>query len=161
MKQLVTLALLAGLATAAQAQGPGGAPRPQLPDHWLTLDSLSQAVALTAEQRDKVTPPYTALNNVMKQAAAKRNEMRQRMMAGGAGAGAPSFQEMTPEQRQAMRARMDSARAELQPLQDEVDQWYQAVRALLTPEQQGKFDALPKPVVVQPMGRGGRGPGQD
>jgi Spy/CpxP family protein refolding chaperone len=62
---------------------------------------------------------------------------------------------MTDEQRQAMRARMDSLRADLQPLQDEADQYYQAIRAALTPEQYAKFDALSKPQVMPPMRRGG------
>lgn len=154
MKRWYTLAVMAALATSARAQGPGGpagtGQRAQLPDHWLTLDSLSGVVGLTAEQKAKVTGPYTALNAVLKQGADKRASMRQRL----GGTGMVSMQDMTDEQRQAMRARMDSLRAELQPLQDESEQYYQAIRAVLTPEQQPKFDALPKPQVMPPMRRG-------
>lgn len=146
------LGLMICLAAPAQAQGPGGpGQRPQLPDHWLTIDSLAQAVTLTAAQREKVTGPYTALNAVLKQGATKRAQMRERMGMGGGGAGGGGFREMTDEQRQAMRARLDSMRAELQPLQDEADQYYQAIRGALTPEQQPKFDALPKPLVIPQM----------
>lgn len=154
MKRWYTLAVMAALATSALAQGPGGpgsmGQRAQLPDHWLTLDSLGAAVGLTAEQKTKVTGAYNALNGVLKQGADKRAGMRQRM----GGTGAVSMQDMTDEQRQAMRARMDSLRAELQPLQDEAEQYYQAIRAALTAEQQPKFDALPKPQVMPPMRRG-------
>ena len=45
--------------------GPGGRRFGPPPDHWLTLDSLAQAVGLSADQRSKVTQPYTALNGVM------------------------------------------------------------------------------------------------
>lgn len=154
MKRWYTLAVMAALATSARAQGPGGQPgtsqRAQLPDHWMTLDSLTTAVSLTAEQKAKVTGPYNALNGILKQGAEKRAGMRQRM----GGSGMVNMQDMTDEQRQAMRARMDSLRAELQPLQDEAEQYYQAIRAALTPEQHAKFDALPKPQVMPPMRRG-------
>ena len=154
MKRWYTLAVMAALATSARAQGPGGtggmSQRPQLPDHWMTLDSLNAALELTAEQKPKVTPHYDALNGVLKAGAAKRTAMRSRMGGGGPA----SMQEMTDEQRQAMRARMDSLRAELQPLQDEATQHLQAIRAVLTPAQQAKFDALPVPTVM-PQRRGG------
>jgi hypothetical protein len=149
MKALTAVALTVALAATAQAQGPGMGmgQRPQLPDHWMTLDSLTQAVGLTADQQGKVAVHYNALNDVLKQGAAKRAAARQRMGAGGPG----GMADMTDEQRQAMRARMDSMRAELQPLQTQADEHYQAIRALLTADQQPKFDALAKPVVVPPM----------
>lgn len=153
MKRWYTLAVMAALATSARAQGPGGpggpGQRAQLPDHWLTLDSLSGALGLTDAQKTKVTGAYNALNGVLKQGADKRAGMRQRM----GGTGMVSMQDMTDEQRQVFRARMDSLRSELQPLQDEADQYYQAIRAALTPEQHAKFDAIPKPQVMPPMRR--------
>jgi hypothetical protein len=148
MRALTALALTVALAGTAQAQGMGMGQRPQLPDHWMTMDSLTQAVGLTADQKDKVAAHYNALNAVLKQAADKRAAARQRMGAGGGGSPA----DMTDEQRQAMRARMDSMRAELQPLQAQADEHYQAIRALLTAEQHAKFDALAKPMVM-PQGR--------
>lgn len=153
MKRWYTLAVMAALATSARAQGPGApgmGQRAQPPDHWMTLDSLATALGLTDDQRPKVTGPYNALNAVLKQGAGKRAAMRQRMMGGG---GPGAMQEMSDEQRQAMRARMDSLRAELQPLQDEATQYLDGIRAALTPEQQAKFDALPKPSVL-PQRRG-------
>ena len=76
----------------------------------------------------------------MKDAAARRAALRQQMPQGSFQPGlAPS-----PE----MRARMDSVRAEMQGFQAEADQWYTAIRNQLTPEQQTKFDALPKPAVA-------------
>jgi len=118
----------------------------------MTIDSLSQALGLSAEQRAKITPSYTALNGVMKDAAARRQAIRQQMQA--AGGGTPG-QEPTAEQ----RARFDSVRAEMQGFQAEADQYYGAIHNNLTPDQQAKLDALPKPQVMRrgPMG-GGRPP---
>ena len=55
---------------------------------------------------------------------------------------------MTPEQREAMRPKMDSMRTEMDGLQAQADMHYGAIRALLTADQQAKFDALPKPRVA-------------
>ncbi|HEV8304492.1 MAG TPA: hypothetical protein VGQ25_06020 [Gemmatimonadales bacterium] len=135
--------LLTCLSVPALAQGPGGPGQGRFqppPDHWLTLDSLAQAVGLTTDQKTKVTQPYTALNGVMKDAAARRAALRQQMGSFQPGS-APS-----PE----MRARMDSVRAEMEGFQAEADQWYQAIRNQLTAAQQAKFDSLPKPMVMRP-----------
>jgi len=145
MFRLTTIAALAfALASPALAQDPGaaGAPRrfPPPPDHWMTIDSLAQAVGLTADQKPKVVQPYTALNGVMKDAAARRQAIRQQMQ----GSFVPG-QEPTPE----MRARMDSVRAEMDGFQAEADQWLAAIRNLLTPAQQAKFDALAKPQLTR------------
>ena len=141
MRSLAAFAVLSLLAAApAVAQTAQGEPPRRFqppPDHWTTIDSLSQTLGLTAEQRTKITPAYTALNGVMKDAAARRQAIRQQMQASGFTPG----QEPTPEQ----RARMDSVRAEMEGFQAEADQWVAAIRNNLTPEQQSKFDALPKP----------------
>jgi hypothetical protein len=132
------------LAPAVMAQQPGmgggrgfGPP----PDHWMTLDSVAQAVTLTADQRAKVAPHYDELNAVMKKAADLRTAFRSSMGAGGMG-------QMTPEQREAMRPKMDSLRTQLEGLQQQADTHYGAIRAVLTAAQQTKFDALPKPQVA-------------
>jgi len=52
--------------------GPGGQRFAPPPDHWMTLDSLTQALGLTASQRTAIAQPYAALNAVMKQAADRR-----------------------------------------------------------------------------------------
>lgn len=129
------------LATPALAQNPPGGRRFEpLPDHWMTLDSLAQAVGLTEAQKTQITPVYTALNGVMKDAAARREAIRQQMQ----GSFIPG-QEPTPE----MRARRDSIRVEMEGFQAEADQWLAAIRNQLTPEQKTKFDALPKPVFMR------------
>lgn len=133
--------LFAATTVAAAAQTPPASPGGQRrfappPDHWMTLDSLGAAVGLSADQRIKVTPAYTALNAVMKDAAARRQAIRQQMQSRS-----QPGQEPTPE----MRARMDSVRAEMDGFQAEADQWLAAIRNDLTPDQQAKFDALPKP----------------
>src|SRR6267154_5299601 len=136
--------LLAVLATPALAQDPGaaGPPRrfPPPPDHWMTIDSLAQAVGLTADQKPKVAQPYTALNGVMHDAAARRQAIRQQMQGSFTPGQEPSAE---------MRAKMDSARAEMEGFQAEADQWLAAIRNLLTPAQQTKFDALPKPQLTR------------
>src|SRR5213592_5272062 len=115
MRSFAVATLIALLATPAFAQNPnppaGGPGMGQgrfqpPPDHWMTIDSVTQALSLTADQRTKIAPAYTALNGVMKDAAARRQAIRQQMQASGFTPG----QEPTPEQ----RARMDSVRAEME-----------------------------------------------
>jgi LTXXQ motif family protein len=140
-RSALLLAVLASPALAQDAGAPGGQRRfAPPPDHWMTIDSLAQAVSLTADQKTKVTQPYTALNGVMKDAAARRQAIRQQMQ----GSFVPG-QEPSPE----MRAKMDSVRAEMEGFQAEADQWLAAIRNLLTPAQQTKFDALPKPQLTR------------
>ena len=159
MRRLAPVAILSFmLAMPLVAQSPQGQAAPAgpgmgrfqpPPDHWMTIDSLNQALGLSADQRTKVTPAYTALNGVMKDAAARRQAIRQQMQASGS-----TFtpgQEPTPAQ----RAKFDSVRTEMEGFQAEADQWYAAIRNNLTAGQQVKFDSLPKPRV---MGRMGGGP---
>lgn len=142
-RALVTTLLLSVLCVPVVAQTPGREQRrfQPPPDHWMTIDSLGQALGLNANQRTKITPAYTALNGVMKDAAARRLAIRQQMQASG---GFTPGQEPTPEQ----RARMDSVRTEMEGFQAEADQWLAAIRSSLTPEQQAKLDALPKPQLM-------------
>ncbi len=152
-RPIVTALFLSLLTVPALAQDPGatGAQRRfgPPPDHWMTIDSLAQAVGLSADQKPKVAQPYTALNGVMKDVAARRLALRQQMQ----GSFIPG-QEPTPE----MRAKMDSVRTEMEGYQAEADQWLAAIRNLLTPAQQTKFDALPKPQFMRRPPRG-TGPG--
>ena len=143
------LAVTSAAVLRAQGGGMGGGQFQPPPDHWLTMDSLAQAVGLTADQRAKVAPHYAELNAAVKKAADRRAAFRASM--GG------SMAQMTPEQRQAMRPKMDSVRTEMDVLQQEADTHYGAIRALLTADQQTKFDALPKPRVAM---RRPQAPGQ-
>lgn len=148
MRLCAALSVFLLTATFAVAQNPSAPNQRRFappPDHWMTIDSLSQALNLTADQKSKVTPAYTALNAVLKDVAARRQALRDRMQRqGGQGSFVPG-QEPTPEQ----RARMDSVRAEMEGFQAEADQWLAAIRNNLTAEQQAKFDALPKPQLVR------------
>ena len=137
MRRLLSLLVLVLVAPPAHGQTPEVRRFRPPPDHWMTIDSLSQALGLSAAERTRITPAYTALNAVMKDAAARRQQIRQQMQASGFTPG----QEPTPE----MRARMDSVREEMDGFQAEADQWYGAIRNALTPAQQAKLDALPKP----------------
>lgn len=142
------LSLLVATPTLAQTppSGPGGGRRfAPPPDHWMTIDSLTQTLSLTADQRAKVTPAYTALNAILKDVAARRRALRERMQQDGSAGSFVPGQEPTPEQ----RARMDSVRAEMEGFQAEADEWLAAIRGNLTPAQQTKFDALPKPQLVR------------
>ncbi len=94
MRRVYAVAALS-LVLAAPALGQA---RPRFqppPDHWMTIDSLSAALNLTADQRAKISPSYTALNGVLKDAAAKRQAFRQQMQ----GSGFQPGQEPTPEMR--------------------------------------------------------------
>ncbi len=149
---LSLLLTMPALGQAPPAPAPDGQ-RPRFqppPDHWMTIDSLSRALNLTADQRAKIGPSYIALNGVLKDAAAKRQAFRQQMQ----GSGFQPGQEPTPE----MRARFDSMRTQMDGFQAEADQWVAAIRNNLTPDQQTKFDALAKPQVTRRGGMGGAPP---
>ncbi|HTR20412.1 MAG TPA: hypothetical protein VMH88_06095 [Gemmatimonadales bacterium] len=140
---LTSAAMLLAATLAAQnppPPGQGGGFQPP-PDHWLTMDSVAGAVGLDSAQRAAIAEPYRALNGVMKEAAQKRAALRQRFQ--GMPRPEPG-QPLTPEQ-QALR---DSVRAEMDGLQSEADMWYGAIRNKLRADQQGKFDALPRPMVT-------------
>src|SRR5438093_12826643 len=99
------LAVTSAAVLRAQGGGMGGGQFQPPPDHWMTMDSLAQAVGLTADQRAKVAPHYAELNTVVKKAADRRAAFRASM--GG------SMGQMTPEQREAMRPKRDPMRPEL------------------------------------------------
>lgn len=137
---IVPALLLFAAPLIAQGGGMGGMGRmAPPPDHWMTKDSLAAAVGLSAAQATKVQAAYDSLNAIMKSAAAKRDKARQEM-GGQMGGGPPSDE---------MRAKMQAMRTELQGMQTALDVQYQAIRSALTPDQQAKFDALPKPAVMR------------
>src|SRR5690348_1446627 len=124
----------------AQGGGMGGMGRmAPPPDHWMTKDSLVAAVGLSADQTAKIQAAYDSINSMMKSAAEKRAKARQEMMAQSSG-GPPSDE---------MRQKMQAMRTEFEATQAEIDKQYQVIRTALTPAQQAKFDALPKPAVMR------------
>ena len=108
----------------------------------MTIDSLRQVLNLSGAQRAKIAQSYDSLNAVMKESAARRQASFQ------------PGQEPSPE----LRARMDSARAQMQEFQTEADKWVASIRANLTTDQQAKFDSLPKPQLTRRPGSMGGGP---
>jgi hypothetical protein len=139
MRTLSALSLALGLvAGTAQAQERPQGNRPPPADHWLTIDTIAGAVALTDAQRPDFVKHYDALNAVMKKAADERQKMRDEM--GGA--------RPTAEQMQTLRAKFDF-------MQTDLDNHYKELRKLLSADQQAKFDSLPRPRVAM----GGRRPG--
>jgi Spy/CpxP family protein refolding chaperone len=134
-KLALSLALLtAASVAAAHAQQP--APPA---DHWLTMDSLVQQLALTPEQQKTVAGPYEKINAVMKEAAERRAAIRQ-----GMGGGPPS-----PEAREQFMA----MREQFTATQQTIDEQYAAIQKLLTEQQRATFDALPNPSVAMRRGR--------
>ncbi len=139
------LALVTGLCAVtlpAAAQGGGMRQGMRAPDHWLTFDSLTDAVGLTAQQKAEAQQHFDAIQNTFKQAVEHREKMRQMFQSG---------ERPTQEQFQQMRAEMDS-------LQTVADTHYNELRAMLSADQQAEFDKLPKPEVAPRRGpRGGMG----
>ena len=138
MRRSALALVITGLvcATPLHAQGRGQFPPP--PDHWLTIDSLVTMVQITADQRAAVTEHYQQINAVMKEAAEKRTALR----AG-----------MTGPPTEADRARMTAFREEMTAMQMKIDEHRQAIRAMLTDEQQTLFDALPAAQLMTPRQR--------
>jgi len=80
MRHFAAIAVLclvfAAPAVAQTAQGEPPRRFQPPPDHWTTIDSLSQALGLTPRSGRRSQPAYTALNGVMKDAAARRQAIR-------------------------------------------------------------------------------------
>lgn len=135
MRSVLTAVLGATLLVAPlSAQGMRGRRQGmRAPDHWMTLDSVMTALSVTDKEKPTVQQQYGQIDSLMKVAVGERQKMREQFQAGG---GPPS-----PEQRQAMRAKMDG-------LQKQLDDAYKALRDALSPDQQKQLDALPKPMVA-------------
>jgi hypothetical protein len=130
-------ALLLVLPGAATAQD-----RAPFPDHWLTLDSLSDALALRAEERAQVSGAYADLNAVLQQAVQRREELKENFRTTG------RVVLMSDGEREALKARLKTVAEEYEGRQADLDRRFAALRAQLTPAQQARFDALAKPRLV-------------
>jgi Spy/CpxP family protein refolding chaperone len=118
------------LAGSAFGQRPGGQ-MPQMPDHWMTLDSLVELVGITEEQLPQIEEPYSEINSLMAQAVEERGKMREQMSGG-----------------RPNRDQMAAARAKFEFWQTDLDKAVKKIREVLTEEQQERYDALTFPRVM-------------
>ena len=146
-KMLVAVALLGGAVTPLAAQGGGGMGRgfAPPPNHWMTMDSVGQALGLTAAEKTAIQPQYDSINAILMRAAAIRDSMRASMQSGG---GDP-------------RAAMAAARPMMQSLQDQEDGLLKEIHGKISAAAAAKLNAAPPPRAMRqrPGGMGG-GPGR-
>jgi hypothetical protein len=129
--RLLLLSLCA-VPLAAQ-RGMGGGQYTPPPDHWMTADSLTAALALTPAEVQAIKPAYDSINGMLKQAAAVRDSVRTAMQG---------MQGMSMEDR---RAKMAPVRARMEGMQAAIDALVKTIRGKLTADQAAKLDALPQP----------------
>lgn len=144
-KMLVAVALLGGAVTPLAAQGGGGMGRGQFappPNHWMTMDSVGQALGLTAAEMTAIQPQYDSINAILKRSAAMRDSLRASMQGGG-----------DP------RAMMAAARPVMQSLQEQEDALVQEIHGKISAAASSKLEAAPPPRVMRqrPGGMGGGG----
>jgi len=141
-KTFLAVALMLGgtAALAAQGGGMGGMRMGPPPNHWLTLDSVTQALSLTDAERTAIQPQYDSINAVLMRAAAIRDSLRSNMQPGGD-----------------MRSAFAAARQLLQPLQDQEDALVKEIQGKLSADHAAKLDQAPPPRVLRqrPGGMGG------
>ena len=141
---LVAVALFGGAVAPLAAQGGGGmggrgfAPPP---NHWMTMDSVAQALTLTAAEKTAIQPQYDSINAILMRASAIRDSVRAGMQSGG---GDP-------------RAAMAAARPMMQSLQEQEDALIKEIHGKLSAAAAAKLDAAPPPRVMRqrPGGMGG------
>jgi hypothetical protein len=114
------------------------------PNHWMTMDSVAQALSLTAAEKSAIQPQYDSINAILMRATAIRDSVRASVSGGGD-----------------MRAAMGSARQMMQPLQDREDALLKEIHGKISAAAAAKLDAAPPPKVMRqrPGGMGG-GPGR-
>jgi hypothetical protein len=114
------------------------------PNHWMTMDSVVQALSLTAAEKSAIQPQYDSINAILMRATAIRDSVRASVSGGGD-----------------MRAAMGSARQMMQPLQDREDALLKEIHGKISAAAAAKLDAAPPPKVMRqrPGGMGG-GPGR-
>jgi hypothetical protein len=130
----LAIALLLVIPAAVRAQS-----RASIPDHWLTLETLTSRLSLSADQVAAVSEPYAALNAALLQAHNRRDELAAQH------SGTRGVSQMSDAQRQALRDELAAISNEYAGRQRDVDNLLASIRAQLTPDQQASFDALEKP----------------
>lgn len=141
---VLAVALLAGATTSLAAQGGGMRMQPP-PNHWMTMDSVAQALSLTAAEKTAIQPQYDSINAVLMRAQTVRDSLRSSMQPGGD-----------------MRAAFAAARQLMQPLQDQEDALVKEIHGKVSAAAAAKLDAAPPPRVLRqrPTGGMGGGPGR-
>lgn len=142
-KTLLAVALLAGATTSLAAQGGGGMGGMRMqppPNHWMTMDSVAQALSLTAAERTAIQPQYDSINAILMRAQTLRDSLRANMPAGGD-----------------MRSAFASARQLMQPLQDQEEALVKEIHGKISPAAAAKLDAAPPPRVMRQRPAGGMG----
>jgi len=67
----IAVLLMAPAVAVAQTRSP-------IPDHWLTLETLTSQLSLSSDQVAAVSEPYAALNTALQQAYNRRENWRRR-----------------------------------------------------------------------------------
>lgn len=135
MRAVAARLLLVSLCAAPLAAqgGMGGGQFQPPPDHWMTIDSLTTALALKPADVKAIKPAYDSINVILKQAATVRDSVRTAMQG---------MQGMSMEDR---RAAMAPVRTRLDAMQTTIDALVKTIRGKLTADQATKLDALPQP----------------
>ena len=147
-KMFIAVALFAAAAMPLAAQGGGGMGGARgfgPPNHWMTMDSVGQALGLTAAEKTAIQPQYDSINAILLRAAAVRDSLRANFQPGGD-----------------RQAAMASMRAVLQPMQDKEDALLKEIHGKISAAAATKLDAAPPPRVMRqrPPGGMGGGPGR-
>ena len=129
--RLLVLSLCAAPLAAQGGMGGQGFTPP--PDHWMTIDSLTTALALKPADVKAIKPAYDSINVILKQAATVRDSVRTAMQG---------MQGMSMEDR---RAAMAPVRTRMEAMQTTIDALVKSIRGKLSADQAAKLDALPQP----------------
>jgi len=145
-KTLLTAALLVGgpVVLAAQSGGMGGMGGMRMgppPNHWMTMDSVAQALSLTDAEKTAIAPQYDSINALLMRAQTVRDSLRANAQGGD------------------FRSMMQAARQVLQPLQDQEDALVKEIHGKISAAAAAKLDAAPPPRVLRQRPPGGMGGG--
>ena len=142
-KTLITTVLMgaAALPLAAQGGGMAGGRFGPPPNHWMTMDSVAQALSLTAAEKAAIQVPYDSINALLMRAQTIRDSIRSHFQGGGD-----------------FRAMVAAARQVLQPLQDQEDALVKELRGKISAAAGAKLDAAPPPRVLRERPGGMRRP---